>query len=291
MTYKELIKEFENYKKEVNVAFFERGEGNGTNHDKDRRYLRAVKIRDAAFSALLDIYNLHSSGDEITIEKKQKWLDDFNNDLDCKKVLLEKRNDIDELEKSEKIEDITDLKNVYSKSFRDILNLGQYDFSKMMNYAKRKMSKLNKVYIKVKKDEDIKVVDELTNTIGTNYFLYNKEKTKRENTVHHVGTPRYVIEAYKALITKEQIIYDLLINAIKNALKNADNGVSVEECILSSFENLDTYPTDRSFYADDEAFDLGQNTFALYDKTYKDVFLLSRKAKNKLGKNLSGYLN
>ncbi len=288
MTYKELKKELKNYQKNITITFYERGEGKGTNHAKDRKYLRAIKKRDAAFSALFDIYDWYKNNIEITYEKKQEWINDFKNSLEKQKCLLKKQKD---LSSKEKIEDIEDIKGVYITIFNNLLDLKKDDFNKMMNYAKRKMNAFDKVYIKAKKDEDNKVVDKLINDISRNYYLFNKDRIKRENTVHHVGTSIDVINAYEALITKERIIYNSLLGGVKNALNANDSKDVDKESILTSFAELEAYPNEREFYADEEAYDLSKNCFELYDKTYKSVFLLSKKAKNKLSKNLNGHLS
>lgn len=288
MTYKKIKKDFDGYESYANTTFQERGEGKGSNYTKDRKYLNALNKRDAAFAALFDIYNWYKNEVTITNEKKQEWLNNFEQ-------MLEEQ--IDSLEKKvktrrilEKIENLKIIKNVYSKTFKKILSLNNEEFSKLMTYAEKKLNVLNKIYTKSKTLKDKEIVNELTNDINTNYYMFKQDEARRKNRVHHVGTSLEYIKAYEAKITKEKIKYDLLLNGVKDGLNASCDDVS-KEAILEAFSRLESYPDDEVFYADEEAYDLSQNTFGLYDKTYKQVFVLSKAAKNKLRKNLKNKLN
>lgn len=287
MTYKELKNKIEKYEENRKTAFFVYGDHPG-NQAKDMYYDAANKEK-VALSALFNAYNLMENDIQVNSEVIKRSIDSFAELLNNESFLRENFN----LEKQADVEmsGIDDFKKIYSVIFTEIFSLNERDKKKLIKYTKNKLDEIYKKQAQVKRNEDNKVINQLTLDVDSNYLKFTKDKSKRENTVYHVGTPSEVINAYISLITKEQIIYNLLMNAIKNALIGADSSESIEEDILTSYSSLETYPNDKKLYWDEEAYELSQNNFDLYKETYKNVFLLSKKSKSMLSKNLKSHLN
>ncbi len=287
MTYKELKNKIEEYEENRKTAFFVYGDHPG-NQAKDMYYDAANKEK-VVLSALFNAYNLMENNIQVNSEVIKRSIDSFAELLNNESFLRENFN----LEKQADVEmsGIDDLKKMYSVIFTEIFSLNERDIKKLIKYTKNKLDEIYKNQAQAKRNEDNKVINQLTLDVDSNYLKFTKDKSKRENTVHHVSTPSEVINAYISLITKEQIIYNLLMNAIKNALIGADSSESIEEDILTSYSSLETYPNDKKLYWDEEAYELSQNNFDLYKETYKNVFLLSKKSKSMLSKNLKSHLN
>lgn len=286
MTYKEIKDKIEKYGEDRRTAFFINGEHTIT-ESKKRMLNEARNKENVALSALFSAYGLLQSDTQVNSGIINESVNTFNTLLG-NDDFLERNFD---LESKTKSKDINEFKKIYSNVFRGIFELNEKDIKKMIRYIEKKLALFSNSYMQNKKNSDIRVVNDLVDKINENYYLFNKERLKRENTVHHVGTPIDVINAYEALITKEEIIYNLLINAVKDALDVEVSDGVVEEAILQSFANMEVYPDDRELYFDDKAYNLSQNTFDSYEKTYKSVFLLSKKYKSMLSKSLKNHLN
>lgn len=287
MTYKELKNKIEEYEENRKTAFFIYGDHPGK--QAKNMYYDAANKEKIVLSALFNAYNLMENDIQVNSKVIKCSIDSFAELLNNESFLRENFN----LEKQADAEmsGIDDFKKIYSVIFTEIFSLNERDRKKFIKYIKNKLDEIYKKQAQVKRNEDNKIINQLTLDVDSNYFKFTKDKSKRENTVYHVGTPSEVINAYISLITKEQIIYNLLMNAIKNALIGADSSESIEEDILTSYSSLETYPNDKKLYWDEEAYELSQNNFDLYKETYKNVFLLSKKSKSMLSKNLKSHLN
>ena len=135
------------------------------------------------------------------------------------------------------------------------------------------------------------LVNQLTSDVNKSYDEYVKEQNARKNIVPHVGTTNEEVEIYKSLISKEQINFILLINAIKDALHESnDNILYSKETIENNFNNIDVVLKPRDKYLDNNAFNLGYEGIELYSNTYSKVYSLTSRNKNRLQRNLKGKL-
>lgn len=280
MTYIDIIKKIEGYRKRTNSAFQVLHE-HGSSPWKKRDYTLSLNKYQAALSAVLDIYYLFENGYnayDIQNKKDQEksYIEVFKESLDNEIERLKK----DGFEKNkEKIEDVCNYEEIYLSIFNDILKLDENGLAVINSYA-----------IKNIKEEDKEIVRKFVKRIKENYEVFKPVKRARNLFVFQsVGMTQYeaisfAIQNSKTPITKEEMIYRLTIGGIKDAL-NTDGTKSIKD----SFSKL-IFPTDESLYADKEAYELVGEAFGRYEKTFRSVYSLSDGYKNKIRRRLRDYL-
>ncbi len=287
MTYKNVKDTIKFYEKKVSIEHQIWGE-HGNNPIKEKNFLAAEYRRAAAVSALFDAEELYSKNNNLSKELLNKHINEFESGV--KKLITNYNKECTEasVDKAFYLEEQV---KIYKKVFNSIFELNAEDLKKIIKYAKRKKAKHLNADLKKLETNEKTLVNQLTSDVNKSYDEYAKEQNARKNIVPHVGTTNEEVEIYKSLISKEQINFILLINAIKDALHESNNDILFsKETIENNFNNIDVVLKPRDKYLDNNAFNLGYEGIELYSNTYSKVYSLTSRNKNKLQRNLKGKL-
>lgn len=285
MTYKEVKNNIKSYEKKYAVAYQVWGE-HGDNPTK-RKNLEAARYRkEGAVSALFDAEELYSKNNYLSKELIKDHVDEFQSGV--KKIIIKYKKEGTE-EFVDKAFYLEEQIKIYKKVFNSISELNDEDYlKKLIKYARRKKAKHLRSDVKDRETNEKSLVNQLTSDVNKSYDDYVKEQNTRKNTVLHIGTTKQQEQIYRTLISKEQINYCLLINAIKDALHESNN-IS-NELIENNFNNIDVVLKPRDKYLDNNAFHLSYEGVKLYSDTFSKVYSLTSKNKNKLQRKLKGKL-
>lgn len=279
MTYKAVINNIESYERKFTETYLICGE-HGLNETKERQ-LKATKSRkNAAVLALFDAETLYNENDYVYDEflnEQIKCLEDgLNNTINVHKRDMTKES----LDEAFYLEEYL---RVYKKVFSSIFSLDDDNLKIVIKYANEK----KKEHLKSKLKKEKKTVKKLIGDVNLAYNKYLEEKRERENTIPHVGVSEEEELFKKSLISKENIKYSLLINAIKDAFNASDSNFSIsKELIENNFREIDIISKPKKMYLDGAAIKLSYDGIKLYSDVYSKVYFLTRENKNKLRRKL-----
>lgn len=281
MTYKEIIKNIEKYEKKCNEAYMIYGD-NGQTEFKKMMYLEAKNKMTAALLALYDFCEIYRYGENDSDVKS--LLDNYRQNKEPLKISLGKSIK-DEIYNEE-------CTNIYNTILDAALALRGKDFLKFIKYGEEKKRQHIRMHERKIKNQNKRTVNRLVEEVVYNYNKYYSDKQIRKEKTFHVGTPKEEIKAYEDLITKEEVLYTLLYDAINKALKSVDKNVLInKELVMYCFEKVNCFPLEKERYFDEDAYELSQNGYEIYNETFKDTYGLSKKYQIKLNKKIDSKLN
>ena len=275
MTYKDIRREIELYEKKENEAFMIYGD-NAQTEEKKLLFLKAKNRKDAAIAALFDFCKLYRYNNQ-------------EEDKEVKKYFLKTVEDYEKAEsKKEKLDLKEEFNYIYGKTLLSVLSLEGKDKLKLIKFSEEKRRQ-HLLIDKIKRNRrDSKSINSLVKNVTSNYEKYQSDKKSRKQDYFHVGTSKEDKEAYYNLITKEEVMYFLLLGAIKDAISyKKEKFILNKELILGAFKgfNMQNEKEDRFF--DEDAYFLSRNGFDTYESTFERVYDLSSEYEEKLVKKLN----
>lgn len=279
MTYKDIRKKIESYENKCNEAYMVYGDHDQTK-EKWQIYLSAKNKKDAALAALYEI---------------SKYYRYVREDEELKEGLMNHLNTMDEEAESTKgkakQKEKQDFNKVYRFILEEALDLDEKEFLKLMKYGEQKINEHIKKDEKIRNKENTKVVNELVRKVSNNYDKFISDRRSRQQDYFHVGTTKEEMDAHYNLITKEEVMYFLLYNAIEDAIRFENENILLsKELIESAFDRFTLKDKDKSNFYDEDAYELSKNGYKIYKDTFERVYDLSKESKKKLVKRLNNKL-
>ena len=184
-----------------------------------------------------------------------------------------------------------DFNKVYRFILEEALDLDEKEFLKLMKYGEQKINEHIKKDEKIRNKENTKVVNELVRKVSNNYDKFISDRRSRQQDYFHVGTTKEEMNAHYNLITKEEVMYFLLYNAIEDAIRFENENILLsKELIESAFDRFTLKDKDKSNFYDEDAYELSKNGYKIYKDTFERVYDLSKESKKKLVKRLNNKL-
>ena len=279
MTYKDIRKVIESYENKCNEAYMVYGDHDQTK-EKWQIYLSAKNKKDAALAALYEIsrYYRYAKEDEELKLGLMNHLDAMDEEAESTK---------DKAKQKEK----QDFNKVYRFILEEALDLDEKEFLKLMKYGEQKINEHIKKDEKIRNKENTKVVNELVRKVSNNYDKFISDRRSRQQDYFHVGTTKEEMNAHYNLITKEEVMYFLLYNAIEDAIRFENENILLsKELIESAFDRFTLKDKDKSNFYDEDSYELSKNGYKIYKDTFERVYDLSKESKKKLVKRLNNKL-
>ena len=279
MTYKDIIKKIESYENKCNESYMVYGDNNKTD-EKWNSFIEAKNKKDAALAALYEIskYYRYVREDEELKEGLMNHLNTMDEEAESTK---------DKAKQKEK----QDFNKVYRFILEEALDLDEKEFLKLMKYGEQKINEHIKKDEKIRNKENTKVVNELVRKVSNNYDKFISDRRSRQQDYFHVGTTKEEMNAHYNLITKEEVMYFLLYNAIEDAIRFENENILLsKELIESAFDRFTLKDKDKSNFYDEDAYELSKNGYKIYKDTFERVYDLSKESKKKLVKRLNNKL-
>ncbi len=273
MTYKDIKSEIETYERKQNEAFLIYGDNE---QEKKELYLRAKNKKDAALAALFDFCMVYRRGSTSEIEE-------------LKKGCMESIKNYEVKANNENIPSINDeFSYVYEKILYAALSLEKKEHLLLVKYGeeKRKQHLLRDKINRNKRDN--KSVEEILSRVIYNYNKCMSDKKTREEDFFHVGTSKEYMQSYYDLITKEEVMYTIILAAIHDAIDSKkSNFVLSKELIENFYKNFKMQQEQRKRFFDEDAYILSRSGFSSYKNVFETVYDLSRKYEQRLVKKIS----
>jgi predicted small metal-binding protein len=273
MNFKEIRKKIEYYEKKHNEAFM-------ICFDHDVNEVKAKMLDDAkdnkeyALAAIYDFCFIYRYANEK--EEIKEYLDKH----------------ISQLENAKEIsEDQKRLNRIYLTILNACLSLQGKDRLNLIKYGTQKKAEHERKDSLSQKKENKRVVNELSEKLLSDYKKYKEDKEDREQTIFHVGTSNDYRDRYISKLTKEEIEYILIKNAIYDALnakkgqKNVNN-----EMIMKYFNGNLKFPEDEERYFDKQAQELSKNAYGVYKNAFENTYNLTDYYAEKLEKKINSKL-
>ena len=279
MTYKDIRKKIESYENKCNEAYMVYGDHNQTD-EKWNSFIEAKNKKDAALAALYEIskYYRYVREDEELKEGLMNHLNTMDEEAESTK---------DKAKQKEK----QDFNKVYRFILEEALDLDEKEFLKLMKYGEQKINEHIKKDEKIRNKENTKVVNELVRKVSNNYDKFISDRRSRQQDYFHVGTTKEEMNAHYNLITKEEVMYFLLYNAIEDAIRFENENILLsKELIESAFDRFTLKDKDKSNFYDEDSYELSKNGYKIYKDTFERVYDLSKESKKKLVKRLNNKL-
>lgn len=273
MNFKEIRKKIEYYEKKHNEAFM-------ICFDHDVNEVKAKMLDDSknnkeyALAAIYDFCFVYRYANEK--EEIKEYLDKHISELENAKDISEDQKRLNQIY-------LTILNACLSLQGKDRLNLIKYGTQKKEEH-KRKDSLSQK-------KENKRVVNELSEKLLSDYKKYKEDKEDREQTIFHVGTSSEYRNIYISKLTKEEIEYILIKNAIYDAFnaKKGQENVN-DEMIMNYFKSNPKFPEDEERYFDKQAQELSKNAYGVYKNAFENTYNLTDHYAEKLEKKINSRL-
>lgn len=273
MNFKEIRKKIEYYEKKHNEAFM-------IYFDHDVNEVKAKMLDDAkdnkeyALAAIYDFCFVYRYANEK--EEIKEHLDKHINQLENAKEISEDQKRLNKIY-------LTILNACLSLQGKDRLNLIKYGTQKKAEHERKDSLS--------QKKENKRVVNELSEKLLSDYKKYKEDKEDREQTIFHVGTSNDYRNRYISKLTKEEIEYILIKNAIYDAL-NAKKGRenANDEMIMNYFNGNPKFPEDEERYFDEQARELSKNAYGVYKNAFENTYNLTDYYAEKLEKKINNKL-
>ncbi len=272
MTYKNIMNEIKRYERQYNLAHQEFYDGRKPGQNKIRKYDVEEAKMNAVFCALFDVEQAYESNylplKSLFIDQDRSLQNMISSKYD--ELFNKTMNDtFDENGESliNEIISLEEFKKVYMNFVKMAFKLSESDFLKLINYIKKTKEKSIAFHKKQTKIEEKKIVSKLLSDVKDNYKIFNENVSKTDK-----------------IVTKEEVYYKVLINAIFNSLEY--DKISKEDVLksFSSFEVIENDPG-RSYY--DKDVELAKkDAFNMYSDIFNKVYILGDKNKMKLRKKL-----
>lgn len=270
MNFKEIRKKIEYYEKKHNEAFM-------IYFDHDVNEVKAKMLDDAkdnkeyALAAIYDFCFVYRYANEK--EEIKEYLDKH----------------ISQLENAKEIsEDQKRLNKIYLTILNACLSLQGKDRLNLIKYGTQKKAEHERKDSLAQKKENKRVVNELSEKLLSDYKKYKEDKENRKQTIFHVGTSNEYRNRYISKLTKEEIEYILIKNAIYDAL-NAKKGQenANDEMIMNYFNGNLKFPEDEERYFDKQAQELSKNAYDVYKNAFENTYNLTGSYAEKLEKKIN----
>ena len=267
MNYKDVRKKIERYEKEHNTAFFIYYDHNANKY-KEKLLNDAQNNKSAAISALYDFSLLYKRGKLSTEYQYKKYKNEYETMLD---------NFINDAHDEDKKQMLINFKKIYFDMMDMMVSLSKKDILKVIKYAEQKEKEHKKRDEKIQMNNERIFTEKIIAKINDLYHKYKLDRQKREDKFFHVGTNPTEINEYVNQITEEELLYQLLINAVFCGMsyKNQNKAITNED-ILITFNGINkkylTKYTDKDFND--------------YKKVFKKSYMLSTNNRNKIKKSI-----
>lgn len=257
MTYKDISKRIEHYekvhnryKKAGNVQLF-----NDSLNDKEY-----------ALAAIYDFCRIYRYENED--EQVKETLNDHMEKLEQKDEFSEEQKRLNKIY-------LGILRNCISLEGKERLKIIEYGFQKKKEHQRKDEIK--------QKRENKKIVEGLSRRVNLDFKTYTHDKKMREEEFFHVGTSEEYRKNYINLLTKDEVEYILLSNAINDSLESKINNILInDEIVKACFKKIAPFPKEKNKYIDDNAYKLSDNGYGLYKDTFTDVYKLDESYRKKL---------
>lgn len=183
------------------------------------------------------------------------------------------------------------MNQIYLTILNSCLSLQGKERLNLIKYGTQKRAEHERKDFLAQKIADKKTVNELSEKLLTDYKKYKEDKEDREQTIFHVGTSSEYKNEYISKLSKEEIEYILIKNAIYNAFEAKEKNELLNKNLIDYyFEKNCKFPLEEKRYLDSAAQELSKNAYDVYKKTFESTYNLTNHYAEKLEKKINSKL-